>query len=707
MAEYLLEVRSQEMPGEGLQSALRQLGGRVFEDLMGRGVAPEEILTGLTPRRLVLCCRGLPEKEPDRETRELGPPADEARDADGQPTEALLGFAERVSSPVEALSEVKTERGVYLALLRKTVGRPIAELLAELIPRALADIRWPARQRFAGADWVRPLRGVLSILDGEVLPLRLGKVEAGRHTAGHPILSPDEITVDGWTAYLEALAERGIEVSWERRRQRLAESLAERAKELGGHLSAGEELLGRLAAGCEIPGIVSGAFDSDFLSLPGEILEPLLAERQGALVVRSKQDLLPFFVSVIDRPDDPEGRVRAGLERSVAGGLADIEHHMARDRRRTLAERARGLDQLGFHPKLGHLGEKSERVASLVALIASGLGWEEERETAEQAALLAKADLTCETVRESPRLRGTLGGVLAREEGYVEGVWRAIAQQYRPGANDAPIPDSRGGLLLAVADRLDTLVGLSALGELPRGGKDPLALRRLTLGLLRILLEGEMELDLDLVTARTVRLYGDRLPVMGEELLAELQGFLAERVRHLFGQRGFAFDEIEAVQAVDNPSLADTEARLRALSQVREDPEFRSLVLAAKRIANMVSDLPEHDLDPELLSAEAELELHRVVGELRSTITTAVAERRYDEGLRSMVALVPVLDRFFAEVLVMDENEARRNARIALLQSSRRLFWRIARIKQMVVEKGDEGDLPPLANGWGEERSGE
>lgn len=707
MAEYLFEIRSQEMPRKGLESALRQFGGRIFEELMGRGVAPEEIVTALTPRRLVLCCRGLPEQEPEREEQELGPPAEDAHDAEGEPTEALRGFAERVDSPVEALREIKTERGVYLGVIRKLPGRPVAELLAELVPRALAEIRWPSRLRFAGGQWVRPVLGLLSLLDGEVLPVQLDGITAGRGTVGHPFFSGAPFAVKDWEHYLEGLRERGLEILWERRRERLTEALARRATELGGQLLLDDVLLDRWVAECEIPGVVSGAFDSKYLSLPAEILEPLLAERQNVLVVRSKRDPLPFFLAAIDRPDDPGGRVRSGLERAVSGRLADIEHHMMRDRRRTLAERARDLEDMVFHPLLGHLAEKSERVASLVALIASELGWDDERETTEQAAVLAKADLTCETVRESPQLRGTLGGILAREEGYVEAVWRAIAEHYRPGATDAPLPKTRGGLMLATADRLDTLVGFCALGELPRQGKDPLAIRRLTHGLLRLLLEGGMALDLDLVAARTVLLYGDRLPRAGEALLADLQTFLAERVRHLFGQRGFAFDEIEAVLAVDNLSLVDVEARLEALSQVREDPEFRSLVLAAKRIANMVSSLPEHDLDPELLIAAAELDLYRVVEALRETVGKAVAEKRYAEGLRSMVALVPVLDRFFADVLVMDENEARRNNRIALLQSSRRLFWRIARIKQMVVEKGDDKNLVPLATDWDERGSSE
>lgn len=690
MSEYLFELRCHDMPAEALRSVLKAVGGRLFEELVGRGLGPEEILTGITPRRLMLCCRGLPDREPDREEREIGPALDDAWDDDGEPTEALLGFALRVEVEPAELEEVQTERGTYLAVVRQVAGRPTRDVLAETLPQILSEVRWKPRQRIGTGAWGRPVLGVVSVFDGDVLPFEVDGVVASGRSAGHPVLSPEPFVAQDYEGYVAALGERGIEVSWERRRRRLGESFDARAQELGGELDANDELLDRLTASCEIPGVVSGAFDGELLALPEEVLCNTLHERVGAFTVRARGDLLPFFVTAMDRLDDPEGHVRAGYERAVSARLADLRYTYDRDRRTTLAERARGLDQLSFHPRLGNLAEKTARVRSLVELMAGELGWEDDLESALTAAELAKADLTTDMVRESPRLRGTLGAILARQEGYVESVWQALAEHYRPGSASGPLPQLRSGLLLATADRLDTLVGLCSLGEFPKKGRDPLALRRLTQGLLRMLLEAEMPLDLDLVAARAALLYGDHLQQGAEALLGTLQTFLDERVRRLLGQRGFQHDEIEAAIAIGKIDLPDLESRLGALQTVRGHDYFRSLVLAAKRIANMIKDAPEYELDAELLTEEAEVALHSVLVEVRQAVDHAVQQGHYADSLGVMEALVEPLDRFFAEVLVLDENPDHRQNRIALLQSCRRVFWRIARIQHMVVGPAPE-----------------
>lgn len=687
-SEYLLEVRSREMPATRLKKALKQLGGRLFEELMGRGLAPQEIITGATPRRLMVCCLGLPAAEPDRREQELGPPEDEAWEGE-EPTAALLGFSERLGLELDALKPIQTERGTYMGVVRQVEGRPVGEVLAEQVPQILAEISWEARSRWqGGAVWVRPMLGIVSVLDGEVLPFALGGVEAGKTTCGHPVLSPEEFTVSSLAEYRRCLEERGIEVGWEARRRALGGALAQRAKKLKGRLEEHPELLESLTAHLEIPGALGGAFDPDFLTLPEEILLATLRDQHLALPLRNRDgDLLPLFVTGMDRLDDPKGVVRTGHERALAGRLADARFHYEADRQQAMAERSRQLEHVVFHVGLGTYAEKGERVNSLAELLAEELGLEEEKDAIGQAATLLKADLTTEMFREFPRLRGTLGGIYAREEGYLDAVWRAVAEHYRPGSAEGAIPTQPAGQVLALADRLDTLVGYLGIGLLPRGGKDPYALRRLAQGLLRILLEAEFELDLDLVAARAVLLYGDALERGAEEILTDLQTFLGDRLTHLLGQHGFNYDEIEATLAIGQRNLPDLVARIEALRTVRGEPDFRSLVLAAKRISNLVDGTQEYELQSDLLVEDAERELAEAVAAAREDVDLAVAERRYADGLRRIAALVPALDRFFAEVLVMDENEERRANRIALLQRCRRLFWRVARLKQMVVDK--------------------
>ncbi len=703
--EYLLELRFSEVPPRLLKRAVRGLSMRLFEDLMGRGLGPREMITGITPRRLMVCLQGLPGVEPDREVRELGPPVEEAYEDSGEPTAALSGFLERVGAEPEDLQQVKTERGVYLAVLRDVPGKLVRDVLAEIVPVVIGELEWWLPMR-AGSG----LHGLLSLLDGEILDLELSGVSAGASTAGHPVLSPEPFEVADCADYLRRLRELGIEVIPEARRAALEEALTRRAADLGGELVGEDGLLDRLSSACEIPGVVDGSFDADYTTLPEEVLLAVLGGRLDAFALRGKvasapirgdEALLPVFLTVMDRADDPQGLIQAGQERTAAGRLVDARFRYQADRKLTLAERSRRLDGLDFHPRLGSQAAKAERIRELVELACGELGWRDVLEPAREASALLKADLTSGMVRDYPSLRGTIGGIYAREEGYIEVVWRAIYEQYRGGTSrrgasgtnyggeGGSIPRDRVGWVVALADRLDSLVGFFGIGQTPSGSKDPFGLRRLARGLLGIVVDGEMELDLDLVTARAVLLYGDVLDRGAEDLLHELQTFIGDRFRHFLGQRGFAYDEIEAAEAIGTKNLPDLLARITALKAVREEGDFRSLVLAAKRIFNIVRDSPEYELRPDELADGAEQGLYVALGPVREAVDRAAAERRYEDCLRSMADLVPHLDHFFADVLVMDEDESLRANRIALLQACRRVFWRIARLKAMAVEKSD------------------
>ncbi len=680
MAEYLLEVRFQEMPSRYLSKLLKQLTTRLFEDLMGRGLGPIEVTTGMTPRRLMVCFRDLPEVSAKREAREVGPSVADAYDAQGAATEALMGFADRVGAELSDLQEIKTERGVYVGYVHQVEGRPLSKVLAELVPGILAELPWwPAIRESGGPT------GVMSVLDGGVVPFEFQNAVAGSTSVGHPILSPDSFEVTSLEDYLGKLRQLGIEVIVEDRRRVLEAALGTIAKEFGGSLEGDAGLLDRLTAACEIPGVVHGDIDLDHLRLPEEIVLAALGRRLDCFALRGPEGLLPVFLTVMDRADDPMGYVRAGHQRAVHGCLVDARFSYDVDHRQTLAERLRQLVDHDVHPGLGSYAAKAERTRALVELACDELGWHEVLEPAREAAGLLKADLATAVVRTFPSLRGTIGGIYAREEGYVEAVWQSIYEHYTV----RPIPSERVGQVVAIADRLDSLVGFLSVDQVPSGSRDPFGLRRLTQGLLRIVADADIELDLDLMAARAVLLFGDSLDRGAELLVGELQSFLADRTRHLLGRRGFAYDEIEAAEAVGARNLPDLVARLKALQTVREEPEFRSLVLSAKRISNIVQDAPEFELRAQELAPGAELELHEALNRVREAVDRAAKERRYEDCLRSMVELVPNLDRFFSDVLVMDENDKIRENRIALLQACRRVIWRIARLKEMTVDKSE------------------
>lgn len=711
--EYLLEVRAEEIPARMLPPAAAALAEGFRERLAARGIEPRQVETAFTPRRLLLLARGLPGREPDREERLVGPPVSVAF-ADGRPTQAALGFARRCGIEPEALERVETDKGEYLAATQRTAGRATAEVLAELVPEVLARLHWAKTMRWGTGEgpWVRPVHGVVSLLDGAPVPFRLFGVEAGRRTAGHPVLSPDPFDVADGADHRRKLAARRIIVRAQDRRQRLLDGFRAAAAELGGALVEDDELLDKLAAICEIPGVLVGSLDEEFLELPREVLIASLRDHQSALTVEEPgsgggsaadgsaadaaaagRRLLPFFLTVMDRPDDPAGRVRAGNEWVVAARLADARFFYREDRRSPLADRLPRLASLTFHERLGSYRDKAERIVALADTLCDALGWDDERADAATAGRLAKADLTTEMVKEFTSLQGQVGGLYAREDGHPEAVWQAVYDQYLPASTDDPIPRGRVGRAVALADRLDTLVGIFGIGMVPTGSRDPFGLRRAAQGVVRIALEGDLSFDLDLLAAKAARLYresGAQGFAQPEEVVEALRPFLDDRVRHLLGLGGYAYDEIEAALAVGGGGdLPDLARRVAALNAARSEADFLSVVLAAKRIANIIREHEEYPLEPEALVEEAERDLHRAYQELRGEIDEAAAAGDYEGGLAHIARFAGVLDRFFVEVLVMAEDRRLRRNRIALLQAIHRVVSRVARLPEMVVEKAD------------------
>ncbi|MEA2692264.1 MAG: glycyl-tRNA synthetase beta chain [Acidobacteriota bacterium] len=696
--EYLLEVRSEEIPARMLEPGVKEIATRLFEELMARGLGPRQVETGYTPRRLMLSLAGLPEKEPDREEQVLGPPVRAAYTKEGLPTPAFHGFAKKCGVPAEELRKVETEKGEYLGATVKTAGRPTTDVLAELVPRLLSEISWAKTMRWGhgGKDagpWVRPIHGIVSLFDGAVVPFALFGVAAGDLTEGHPVLSPAPFRVTGLASYRQELAARGIEVRPAERREALHAGMKERAVAAGGILVEDAALLEKLVAICEIPGVMEGGFEEEFLDLPAEVLSTSLRDHQSALTVERSSGaggdhrLLPRFLTVMDRPDDPAGRVRSGNEWVVSARLADARFFYGEDRKVGLARRAEQLGSLTFHDKLGSYADKSERLATLAMAICAQLGWKAEAPGAKIAARLLKADLATEMVKEFTSLQGIMGGIYARIDGQPEEIWQAVYDQYLPASTEDAIPRGRTGQVVSLADRIDTLAGIFGLGLVPTGSRDPFGLRRAAQGVVRILLEGELPLDLEKAAMEAVKLYGNRLSRTPEQVLADLRPFLADRVRYVLGLAGYAYDEIEAGLATGAANLPDLKARVDALHRARTGADFLAVVLAAKRIANIVKEAPESPLDPALLVEPAEKDLAAAFAGMKDEIEAAAAARDYERCLARIADLAPVLDRFFVEVLVMDKDPAVRTNRIALLQAIGRTVSRTARLTEMVVDR--------------------
>ncbi|MEL7061763.1 MAG: glycine--tRNA ligase subunit beta, partial [Acidobacteriota bacterium] len=530
MSEFLFELRFLELPPWRARRLIESFGRRLFEELTSRGLVPGAMVSGGSVRRLTFRFSDLPEQEPERTEERIGPAVADAWDDDGEPTEALRAFAAEHEVDPSAVERLHTLRGDHAGLLHARPGRRLREVLIDLLPALAAEVVGAGdRVAFGVSQWPRPLNGVLAALDGELLPIVLDSCAAELASAGHWIHSPDTFPVADADSWSRELAARGLITGWAARRQAIQSALQQAAEPFG-TLRDDADLLEDSTARCEQPFVVVGRFEPSFLELPAELVAAALAGRHGAFaVVGADGDLAPVFLAVVDWPGSVPDTVVGGLERSARGHLEDLRFHVESDRTQALAERLRRLEDLVFHPLLGSSADQARRREALAREVCAELDWQEEVEAAAEAALLLDVDRTTAVVEQFPSLRGVVGGLYARAEGYGESIWQAMYDSAGSVAAASP-PRGRAGRAVAVADRLVGLVGLIGVGQASAGTRTPMSPpRRREIGpgpapkagapdpagladdLLGLLLETGMEVDLDLLAARSVLLYGDRL----------------------------------------------------------------------------------------------------------------------------------------------------------------------------------------------------
>jgi glycyl-tRNA synthetase beta chain len=688
--DFLLEILTEEIPAAALASARLDLARLITEALAQEGLASETSQSFATPRRLVLILRGLPERQEDRASEVVGPPASAAFDADGKPTRAAKGFAAKHKVDVSELVLVDSPRGQAVAARRTIPGRAATEVLAEVVPRAVASMTFPKTMRWGGGEcvFVRPVRGLLALLGREVVPVELFGVRAGATTVGHRILSDGELVVEGPDDYLAKLRAAHVEPDGEVRRTEILESARRLAQQVGGTIESDADLAALLADLVEWPGVVCGAFAPEFLELPEEITTTAMRTHQKYLPVRGKGGLLPHFVAVMDNAEDRKGLIAKGNEWVLNARLADARFFFEEDIRQPLESRLPELSRLSFQDRLGDYRQKTGRLQELAETIAHVVGRPDLVDTVLTAARLSKTDLTTRMVKEFTDLQGAVGGIYARREGYPESIWKAIYDQYRPvSATDDP-PREASGAILSLADRVDSLVGLFSIGLAPTGSRDPYGLRRAGSGVVSIIVSRRWRLDWRPVVRKALSLYPSEVAIVSPEaVVAELEKFFAERLRNLLERRGHPYDEISAVVNVGVWDFADAADRTLALSDARREMDFRSLILAFKRIRNIVSGEDTGPPTPELYREDAERELAADFLQARLTIEEFTGSRRYREAMEIIASISPALDRFFVEVLVNCLDEDLRRNRLALLASIQKEFSRLADFSEIVVEK--------------------
>jgi glycyl-tRNA synthetase beta chain len=689
-ADFLVELGCEELPPKSLRALGESFSAGVAAGLDSSGLAHAGVYWYASPRRLAVHVRDLARVQPPQRVEKRGPPAAVAFGADGQPTRAAQAFADGCGVPVDALGRLTTDKGSWLYFSAEQAGRPATELLAGIVNAALAGLPIARRMRWGSADteFVRPVHWLVMLHGSDVVPGEVLGLTAGRSTEGHRFHARGPFELQAAGDYLPVLAERGqVIADFSARRERVRAAVTAAATAAGGSALIDDELLDEVTALVEWPVAITGRIPEQFLRLPEEVLVATLQGHQRYFPVRDGHgQLLPCFVTVSNLASRDPAVVTAGNERVVRPRLTDAAFFFDQDRRQPLAERAGQLSTVVFQKGLGSLHDKSARVAGLATEVAVAL--DVDPATVSRAALLAKADLLTQMVGEFPELQGEMGYRYALADGEPEAVAIAVGEQYRPRHAGDGIPASAAGRVLALADRLDTLAGAFALGKRPSGNKDPFALRRAALGLLRIIIEGGLELDLPAVIAQALSLQ----PVRGidaDALGAELYDFVTDRLRawYLDGLApglpagAITAEMFEAVRLRRPASPLDFHARLLGVRSFAALPEAASLAQANKRIANILRNTPVDAgslVDPDLFESAEELALHTAVATARRAHGPLLVRRDYQGALQGLAALRTPVDAFFDAVMVMAEDPARRRNRLAQLHGLRAMFLDVA-----------------------------
>ena len=703
-AELLFEIGCEEIPAGMLPRAEEDLRLNIEKLLAAEDLSKEATVeTFSTPRRLTAWVRGLPLKQVDVEFEVTGPPKSVAYDAVGAPTRAALSFAEKQRVHVSSLYLLQTPKGDYLATKQVKVGRATEQILTAMLPRAVHDLTWPRSMTWTGLSgprFIRPIRWVVAVFGGKLLKVEVGGIAAGSSTRGHRFLGSAAIRVSSFQDYEKKLQANGVIIRSSRRQEKIGGELEGFAKRGGYRIHEDSGLRTLVTHLNEYPTVIHGDFDPAFLNLPDEILVTVMRDHQKYFAVEKKNgELAAEFLAVINMDKDPNGIIRAGHERVLRARFADARFFWESDQKCRLADYLPKLERVTYESRIGNYRDKVERVRDIARWLSEqwfNLGMHQAHVAeADRAAELAKCDLVTEMVREFPELQGIVGGLYARAQGESEEIADAVYDHYRPVGLDDPIPRNLTGCAVALADKLDSVVGCLAVGIAPTGSSDPYALRRAALGIVKIILERKLPVSLSLAIGAAGKALLTHKPKRGvtPDQESKILDFIWDRARFVFREKEqFAYDEVAAVFRAGADDLVDTQKRLLALRAIRKSRNFEPLAVSFKRIRKILekAGVPAEGnrrVKAELLESPAERELHSAAQAAAAKVQLLKRGGKYQEALEAIANLRPVVDKFFDGVMVMAEKEEVRKNRLALLAQLLGEFTTIADFSEIGGEE--------------------
>ncbi len=689
--DLLIEIGTEELPPKALLKLSQSFEKSVADDLKEAGLEHTGIKAFAAPRRLALLVTELAEKQADREINKRGPALTAAFGDDGCPTKAAEGFARSCGvESVDQLSQLKTDKGAWLAYTLHEKGLTAAELIPDIVRKALDKLPIPKRMRWGAGDaqFVRPVHWVVLLLGNTIIDTEILSIKSDNKTFGHRFHHPAAMTLFDPASYEDLLKSQGYVIAdFAKRRDIIKQAVIDIATKENGTAVIDDALLDEVTAMVEWPVAVLGNFDESFLDVPMECLISSMKGHQKYFhMLNSDGKLMPNFITVSNIDSSNPDTVRKGNERVIRPRLSDAEFFWQQDKKHRLDAHQESLKKVVFQKKLGSVHDKSERIAALAKTITDTLG--EDSTAAIRAAQLCKCDLMSEMVNEFPDLQGVMGRYYASADGEADNIAQAIEDHYRPRFAGDDLPKDIIGQAISIADKLDTLVGLYAIGQPPTGQKDPYALRRAALGILRICMECSLNINVHDLIASAANNYKTLAPKLDvpDNVVDDVFDFILGRLAVYYSNQDFAGDEIDAIVSLRPGQFNELDQRLRAVAAFRKLPEAESLSAANTRITNILKKSKQAiagRVDSNLLNETAEIDLHNAIQESINTVEPLLADDDYTTALTQLANLKDPVDAFFDNVMVMADDEAIRNNRLALLNILRQLFLRIADLSRL------------------------
>ncbi len=687
--DFLVEIGTEELPPKALKMLMNAFKAGIEKGLKAQGLPYQTINAYAAPRRLAVIVEQLAQQTPKKDIVVWGPPAKIAFDADGNPTKAAEAFAKKNGIAASELQTDNDGKADKLVFRSNVGGDNTAPLLGPIVEASLAALPIPKRMRWGSSrnEFVRPVHWIVMLFGTDVVDTQIMGLQAGNQSRGHRFHHNQTISLASAADYLPNLQEPGyVIVDFERRQQLIRQQVEAEAAAVGGQAVISDDLLNEVTALVEWPVALTGRFEERFLQVPAEALISSMKEHQKYFhLVDNEGKLLPHFITVANIISTDPAQVIDGNERVIRPRLSDAAFFFETDKKTNLADQRQRLKSIVFQQQLGTVFEKTERVAKLSRAIAEQLG--ANQDYASRAAELCKSDLVSEMVLEFTDMQGIAGYHYALNDGEPEEVALAMNEQYMPRFAGDQLPDSQTGAILALADRIDTLVGIFGIGQPPTGSKDPFALRRASVGVLRILVEKELDLDLHQLL-QLAQVQFEQLPA-GEELSSQVLAYMLDRFRAWYEEAKIPATVFQAVNAKQLTTPLDIDKRVHAVYQFSQLPEAQALAAANKRVSNILAKNGEVkvDVDNSLLQEAAEQQLAEQINLKAKEVAPLFEQRDYTAGLAALASLRDVVDGFFDNVMVMADDEALRNNRLALLGRLRELFLQTADISLLAPAK--------------------